>query len=265
MLKMYLSLIRIRFLMMLAYRVNYYSGIVIYSLNIGVYYFLWMAIYGDSQSLGGLTPGQMATYIAIAWMSRAFYFNNLDREIAQEIRDGTVAIELIRPYHYLMVKLFQGFGEGLFRLLLFSLPGMVLVSLIFPISLPGMMDSSWFYFALSLLGGFLINAQLNILTGLLAFFILNNQGLIRAKRVLVDLLSGLTLPIHFYPEWAQGILSFLPFQAISYSPNMILIGGWSGHEIGKALLIQGIWVILLCLPIQLLWTRARKTLIVQGG
>ncbi len=39
MLKMYLSLIRILFLMMLAYRVNYYSGIVIYSLNIGVYYF----------------------------------------------------------------------------------------------------------------------------------------------------------------------------------------------------------------------------------
>ncbi len=73
MLKMYLELIRIRFLMMLAYRVNYYSGIIIYSLNIGVYYFLWMAIYGESQSLGGLTPGQMATYIAIAWMSRALF------------------------------------------------------------------------------------------------------------------------------------------------------------------------------------------------
>ncbi len=67
-----------------------------------------MAIYGDSQSLGGLTPGQMATYIAIAGMSRAFYFNNLDREIAQEIRDGTVAIELIRPYHYLMGEALPG-------------------------------------------------------------------------------------------------------------------------------------------------------------
>ncbi|GIQ61845.1 hypothetical protein PACILC2_04130 [Paenibacillus cisolokensis] len=35
----YLDLIRIRFLMMLAYRVNYYSGIIIYAINIGAYYF----------------------------------------------------------------------------------------------------------------------------------------------------------------------------------------------------------------------------------
>ena len=37
---MYLEMIRIRFLMMLAYRTNYYTGILIYSINIGAYYFL---------------------------------------------------------------------------------------------------------------------------------------------------------------------------------------------------------------------------------
>ena len=36
----YIEMIRIRFLMMLAYRTNYYSGILIYSINIGAYYFL---------------------------------------------------------------------------------------------------------------------------------------------------------------------------------------------------------------------------------
>ena len=30
----------------------------------------------------------MTTYVAIAWMARAFYFNNIDREIAMEIQDG---------------------------------------------------------------------------------------------------------------------------------------------------------------------------------
>ncbi len=42
----YIEMIRIRFLMMLAYRTNYYSGILIYSINIGAYYYLWSAIYG---------------------------------------------------------------------------------------------------------------------------------------------------------------------------------------------------------------------------
>ena len=44
----FIDFMRIRFLTMLAYRVNYYSGILIYTLNIGVYYFTWQAIYGSS-------------------------------------------------------------------------------------------------------------------------------------------------------------------------------------------------------------------------
>lgn len=96
----YLDIIRIRFLMMLAYRVNYYSGIIIYAINIGAYYFLWKAIYGSKELLGGMTVTQMTTYVAVSWMARAFYFNNLDREIANEIKDGSVAIQFIRPYNY---------------------------------------------------------------------------------------------------------------------------------------------------------------------
>lgn len=53
----------------------------------------------------------MTTYIAIAWMARAFYFNNIDREIAMEIQEGRVAVELIRPYNYLGMKVMQGLGE----------------------------------------------------------------------------------------------------------------------------------------------------------
>lgn len=115
----YLEMIRIRFLMMLAYRTNYYSGILIYSINIGAYYFLWTAIYGGKESIQGLDAAQMVTYVAISWMARAFYFNNIDREIAMEIREGKVAVELIRPYNYLGMKTMQAFGEGVFRLFFF--------------------------------------------------------------------------------------------------------------------------------------------------
>ena len=94
----YVEMIRIRFLMMLAYRTNYYTGILIYAINISAYYFLWSAIYGGKSSMQGMSLGQMTTYVAISWLARAFYFNNLDREIAMEIRDGKIATELIRPY-----------------------------------------------------------------------------------------------------------------------------------------------------------------------
>ncbi|SDW81828.1 ABC-2 type transport system permease protein [Marininema mesophilum] len=264
MLEKYMELMRLRFLMMLAYRVNYYSGIIIYSLNIGVYYFLWMAIYGDQSSINGTSSVQMATYVAVAWMSRAFYFNNLDREIAQEIRDGTVAVQLLRPYSYVLGKGFQGLGEGVFRLLLFSVPGMVIVSFIFPIQLPSD-ASTWGWFAISLLFGFIINTQINVLTGLMAFFILNNMGMIRAKRVIIDLLSGLVIPITFFPGWAKEILSYLPFQGISYVPSTILAKGVPLAEVITFLEVQLIWTVLLWVPIRLLWINARRRLVVQGG
>ena len=42
-----------------------------------------------------------------------------------------------------------------------------------------------------------INTQINLLTGIMTFFFFNNTGLIRAKRVIIDLFSGLLLPIPF--------------------------------------------------------------------
>ena len=51
----YIEMIRIRFLMMLAYRTNYYSGILIYSINIGAYYFLWRLFIVDKESIQGMS------------------------------------------------------------------------------------------------------------------------------------------------------------------------------------------------------------------
>lgn len=116
-----------------------------------------------------MTVAQMTTYVAVSWMARAFYFNNLDREIASEIKDGSVAIQFIRPYNYIIVKMMQGFGEGIFRLFLFMAPGMVVVSLLFPVKLPTD-PVIWVVFMIMLFLSFLINSQINIITGLFAFF-----------------------------------------------------------------------------------------------
>lgn len=264
MVRLYLEIIRIRFLTMLAYRVNYYSGIIIYGINIGAYYFLWGAIYGNNESLAGMSPVQMTAYIAVAWMSRSFYFNNIDQEIDQEVREGKVATELIRPYNYLSVKTAQALGEGIFRLLFFAVPGMIVISLILPIQFPPTW-AAWGTYAISLALAFVINTQINLLTGILTFFLLRNEGLMRAKRTIVDLLSGLVLPISFFPGWAQTVMSYLPFQAINYYPSMIFSGAIGSDEAFSVIWLQVIWVAVLLLPILILWRLARRNLVVQGG
>lgn len=260
----YLDLIRIRFLMMLAYRVNYYSGIVIYAINIGAYYFLWEAIYGDKPTLAGFSVSQMTTYVAVSWMARAFYFNNLDREIANEIKDGSVAIQMIRPYNYLFVKMMQGFGEGLFRFLLFMIPGMVLACLLFPVTLPTN-PGIWAVYLVMLFFSFLINSQINILTGLSAFFVESSEGMMRMKRVAVDLFSGVVVPISFFPGWLELAMKWLPFQAITYLPSSVFTGRVAGSAVWHVFGLQLLWFVLLLFPIAWLWRTARKRLFVQGG
>lgn len=264
MIGLYAEFIRIRFLSMLAYRMNYYTGIIIYLVNIGAQYFLWSAIYSGADGLGGMNMTQMTTYVAVAWMARAFYFNNLDREIANEIRDGSVAIQFIRPYPYLAVKMMQGLGEGLFRLLLFSTPGMLLVWALFPIQFPRD-PQVWAAFFLMLLFSFVINSQINILTGLCAFFMENSDGMMRFKRVMVDLFSGLIIPVSFFPGWAETVLRLLPFQAITYLPSAVFSGKDGGIGIANVLGVQMLWLVLLLIPILLMWRLARTRLFVQGG
>ncbi len=260
----YLELIRIRFIMMLAYRVNYYSGIAVYAINIGAYFFVWNAIYAGQSSIAGFTAAQMSTYIAVSWMARAFYFNNLDREIANEIRDGSVAIQFIRPYQYIVVKMMQGLGEGLFRFLMFSVPGMVVVSFLFPVTLPT--DAAvWGLFLVMLVFSFLINSQINILVGMVAFFIENSEGMMRMKRVAVDLFSGLIVPLAFFPGWAESILKLLPFQAITYIPASVFTGRIAGGEALVSLGIQALWFVLLIGPTIVVWRAARQRMFVQGG
>ncbi|MEY4480148.1 MAG: hypothetical protein RLZZ267_826 [Bacillota bacterium] len=264
MFSMYLEIVRMRFMMMLAYRVNYYSGILVYTINIGAYYFLWKAVYGSSEQLAGFTVVQMTTYVAITWMARAFYFNNLDRELSNEIKDGSVAIQMIRPYNYLVVKMMQGFGEGIFRFFLFSIPGMILVSFIFPIVLPLDIER-WIVFLIMLVFSFVINSQINIIVGLMTFFIENNEGIMRMKRVLVDLMSGVIVPMSFMPLWAKPIIDALPFQAIAYLPASVITGRTAGDEMWTTLLIPVGWSMGLMIPILLIWRAARKRLFVQGG
>lgn len=260
----YAELARVRFLAMLAYRVNYYSGILVYIVYIGGYYFIWQAVYAGRAVLGGMTAAQMTTYLAVSWMSRAFWFNNLDREIAAEIRDGTVAVQMIRPYNYLLAKLTGALGEGLFRFFFFAMPGLAVAALIIPVRFPA--DAGlWGTFAAALVLAFIVNSLFNVIAGLIAFFTLNNSGVLHTKRVIVDLLSGLYLPLSFYPAGVRETLGWLPFQAIGYLPNLIFTGALRGVDLWRVLAVQAAWAVILGIVAGWLWRLAGRRLVVQGG
>ncbi|KPC98763.1 hypothetical protein LR69_02973 [Geobacillus sp. BCO2] len=71
--------------------------------------------------------------------------------------------------------------------------------------------------------------------------------------------------LSFYPDWAQQLMAYMPFQAISYIPSMIITESFQGAAVSDGLFTQAAWCVLLWFPIALLWRVAKKRLVVQGG
>ena len=112
----YVGFGRIAFLQILSYRLRYFTGIITYLVNVTVYYFIWKALYAAGGAIQGFTFRQMITYVAVGWIVRTFYFNNIDREMATDIQQGHIAGKLTRPVNYQWMHISQAAGESVFRM-----------------------------------------------------------------------------------------------------------------------------------------------------
>jgi hypothetical protein len=125
--------VRLAFLKFLAYRLRYYTGVVSYTIFVAGHYYLYLALYagraaeGLPASIGGLDVREMVTYVAISWIGRSLYFNNISRDLARMVTEGEIAMHLIKPFHLQSVMMFEAVGEAGFRLIMFTIPIMLVV------------------------------------------------------------------------------------------------------------------------------------------
>lgn len=130
-LRAYGAFLRASFMKMLAYRLRYYTGILTYLIYVTTYFFLWRSVYAHravEDTLRGFDLASLITYVAIGWLARSFYFNNVDREIADLVIEGEIALMLARPISFQGLIVAGAVGESLFRLLFFSVPIAVVLS-----------------------------------------------------------------------------------------------------------------------------------------
>jgi ABC-2 type transport system permease protein len=265
---LYVYFIRLAFLKFLAYRLRYYTGVVSYTIFVSGFYYLYTALFasstGGEKLIGGFTLEQMITYVAVSWIGRSFYFNNISRELSRMVMEGEIAMQLIKPFHLQWVMMFEAIGESGFRLMMFSLPIMVVVVPLFGIDGPP--DSILYLWTfLSFCLALVIYCQFNFLLGCLAFYMKNIQGVLRAQMVSMDFLTGVIVPFTFFPEWFQAVCRWLPFQGISYIPVTIYLGKRTGGDLTQALLLQVAWAVGLFLAARLAWSVAVRRVTVQGG
>src|SRR6202045_889760 len=160
----YAEFARVGFVNILAFRLRYFTGIITYLLNVTVYYFIWRAVYGSGPPIAGYNLAQMIPYVSVGWIIRSFYWNTIDQEMAYEVIEGKIAMDLIKPVSVQWMWISRAMGESAFRLGLLTLPVALVVALVFPVQAPASRET-FVLFVIGVIGSFFLMGAINFMIG----------------------------------------------------------------------------------------------------
>ncbi len=254
------------FAIMLAHRVRYVIGIVNYITYCAVNYYLWDALFNSNPGVvrSGWTLPEMQTYVCVNWIVRSAYFSNSDNILAARINKGEISTDLMRPTSLFLQFYGSAVGEAVFRIFFMALPVLALALWIFNIQPPASALSG-VLFAYSIVLAFNIFFAVNFLTGLCAAYTEKIQGFLWAKFMLLQFMSGLLLPLTFFPAPLQRVFNLLPFKGLADTPMNIYLGRYPTDQLQRELILQTAWTIALLLLCSWMWNAVRRRLSILGG
>ncbi len=248
----------------MAYRVTLFVSLLSGVVQVLVLYYIWTVVYLKQQELYGFTLPDMVTYIFVSYVVKNLYSFYTETSISSKIRDGSVAMELIKPLNYQLARFFESLGPVAIEGILLGILVLIVGVGVFGITGPSSMTAG-IAFSFSLVLSLLINFALSYLIGLLSFWTTNVFGIVNSKRFVMDFFSGGLVPLAFFPGWLKTIADTLPFQAIVHVPVSMYLGRITGRDIYYALGTQALWVVMLWGAGHWLWTTATKKITIHGG
>ena len=225
---------------------------------------LLLALYGDRQEVAGYTVAGIVTYTGltqalIAYLSLFGWYDLMD-----SVRSGEVAVDLLRPMHFMAFWMMQDLGRAVVNLLLRGVTIMAIYALIFQLAYP-MGALQWLGLLISIFLSWLISFGFRFLINLAAFWSPDAQGIGRFFYTASWFFSGFLMPLALFPTWLNTLARWTPFPYMLNTVVEIYLGITTGVDLGLALLLQLAWVGVLLVCGQFILRRAIRRLVIQGG
>lgn len=264
----YFSYFKLKFISGLQYRSAALAGIATQFFFGFVYIMVYVAFY---ESGSGSVPMELSQLITYVWLNQSFFalINQFykDQELFQLIRTGNISYELSRPKNLYFLWYFKILGQRLANVVMRFFP-LLLVTVLLPepykFSAPESL-LSFGLFILSLFIGTLLVTAMSTLYPILMLLTMNEKGVVNIIVVIADLLSGVGIPIVFFPSFLRVISSYLPFQYISDLPFRIYVGNMLLQDGIHNIIIQLLWLIVMVILGMILMKKNLKRVVVQGG
>jgi len=266
-LKAYISIFRLRVAVQLQYRAaaaaalftQFFFGFVI----IMVYH----AFYASSSQV---QPMSLQQAVAYAWLGQATFRMqpwNGDQEVMAMIRSGNVAYEMCRPLNLYFLWYSRLVSLRLVPTMMTGIPMFIVVLFLptgFKAALPvsAAAGGAWF---LSIFMALLLGCAISNLITISSMWTIAGDGMQRIFPAVIMVLSGLIVPLAFFPDRLQQLLRFLPFSGLVDIPFRFYLGMIPASDIFSLGLLQLFWTgVFVIIGIRLV-SMGMKRVVVQGG
>ena len=226
--------------------------------------YILLAVYESRTDVGGWDATDAVTYVWFgqAMLMTVYAFGWYD--VALRIRSGDIAADLARPIDPLRYALAFDSGRAVYHFVFRGIPPFVLGAIVFDLRLPSN-AGVWLVTLVSLALAVAVSFGWRYLYNTAAFWLLDYRG-IGTLAISVSLLfSGFVIPLTFFPDWLEQIARALPFAAMVQIPVDIFLEQATGAELAFALLVQGIWAVVLLGLARISLAAGTRKLVIQGG
>jgi ABC-type uncharacterized transport system permease subunit len=245
------------------YRVSLAMELVGVLLKIFLLKVVWMAVYAGRDVVDGVELRQVISFVTLANLQMWLIYPMLAWHIQERIREGQIALDLARPVPFLGQLLANQVGTTA-AFAPFVLIAVPLALIVGGMQLPASPIAALLYLV-SMALAYMVTALMGMLMGLMAFWTLQTRGVQAIYEFVSQFFAGALVPLWFFPPTLRQVADWLPFQAQAFIPLSLYMGQTPPQGIAGALGLQLAWVVALFGIAWLMWQRAMRRVVVQGG
>lgn len=266
--KKYISFFKLRFATKIQYRMASVTALTTQ--------LIWglmecLAYKAIAEASGGSIPMDYASIVTYIWLKEALLvlFNTwaVDNDLFSMITNGDVAYELCRPVSVYSMWFARTTGARMAEAVMRCVPvlcGAFLMPEDYRMTLP-VSGVSFLLFLFTLFLALGITVTFCMLAYMLCFFTISAQGWRMVLTGAVEFLSGNIIPLPFFPQKYLSLLELTPFAYMQNVPFCIYSGDLVGREVYQCIGKQVFWLAALMLLGVIIWKRAEKRIVIQGG
>ena len=222
------------------------------------------AFYRSTTAPQPMSVEQMVGYV---WLGQALLMMQpwyIDREILEEVASGQVAYQLLRPLDLHAHWVCRDMANRASAVLLRAVPLCIVAGMFFGLEAP----PSWgaaAAFAITTLLALAVASTLAAAVAVATMWTISSLGVRQIVGTVAMMLSGVVVPLAFFPAWSQPIVANLPFALMMDVPGRFYTGALPISALPLELLRGLAWLAILTIGGRWLLARAKRRLVIQGG